>query len=188
MTCHEYIGIHISSEARSPRPAPASGEDSGVSVLAYWRLFGADDFTPGRRARVRNFVERAAIIDEPRWKEAARGDGAAAIGIAISRRPAVVPDLRFDVAMTAVLHCALRGDAAAAVVLAGTVRRYGDRPRSAAVAAMWDNANRILDAEQRGPSAPRAEPSEATGRAMIIQYLNDLHIGVAAAADDGGRA
>jgi len=41
---------------------------------------------------------------------------------------------------------ALRGDAAAAVVLAGTVRRTATDPRSAAVAAMWDNANRILDA------------------------------------------
>ena len=80
MTYDEYIGIHISSDARSLGPMPVSGEDPGVSVLAYWRLFGADDFTPGRRARVRNFVERAAIVDEPRWKEAARGDGAAAIG------------------------------------------------------------------------------------------------------------
>ena len=36
------------------------GVDGGGSVA---ELFGADDFTPGRRARVRNFVERAAIVE-----------------------------------------------------------------------------------------------------------------------------
>jgi hypothetical protein len=42
--------VQIFSEARSPRPAPASGEDPGVSVLAYWRLFGADDFAGSKGA------------------------------------------------------------------------------------------------------------------------------------------
>ena len=83
---------------------PRRSTDDAVSVLRFWCLFAPDEFTDARRARVEAFVTKAAIPDR-RWPQAAAGDAAAAIGIALSRQVSVYPDLRFDVAMTAVLFC-----------------------------------------------------------------------------------
>lgn len=112
----------------SPPPAP----DARVSVLVFWRCFAADQFTAERRTRVEAFVVRAAIAD-PRWRLAASGDAAAAIGIALSRYSRL-PDVAFDVAATAVLLCALRGDPAARVVLAAIMRNHRVSER---IAASW---------------------------------------------------
>lgn len=102
----------------SPPPAP----DDRISVLGFWCCFAADEFTVERRTRVEAFVVRAAIAD-PRWRLAASGDAAAAIGIALSRYTNY-PDVAFDVAATAVLLCALRGDPAARVVLGAMLRNH----------------------------------------------------------------
>lgn len=102
----------------SPPPAP----DARVSVLAFWRCFSSDEFSTERRTRVEAFVVRAAIAD-PRWRRAASGDAAAAIGIALSRYTNF-SDVAFDVAATAVLLCALRGDPAARVVLGAMLRNH----------------------------------------------------------------
>jgi hypothetical protein len=112
-----------------PPPAP----DAGISVLVFWRRFGADSFTAARRARVDAFVTKAVIAD-PRWPAAAAGDAAAAIGIALSQHATRFPDLQFDVAMTAVLLCGLNGDPAARVVLAAMLRNRRVPER---IAASW---------------------------------------------------
>jgi hypothetical protein len=116
--------------------SPPHEADAARSVLVFWRSFAADEFGAARRARVGAFVTRAAIADA-RWRLAAAGDAASAIGIALSRRSTVFPDLRFDVGMTAVLYCALQGDAAARVVLASMVRGHGDRITQDRIAASW---------------------------------------------------
>jgi hypothetical protein len=113
----------------SPPPAP----DARVSVLAFWRCFAFDEFTAERRARVEAFVTRAVIAD-PRWRLAAAGDAASAIGIALSRHTRFLPDLAFDVAATAVLFCALRGDPAARVVLGAMIRNHCVRE---SIASSW---------------------------------------------------
>ena len=112
----------------STPPAP----DATVSVLVFWRCFAFDEFTAERRARVEAFVTRAAIAD-PRWPLAAAGDAAAAIAIALSRYSRF-PDLAFDVAATAVLLCALRGDPAARVVLSAMLRNHRAIDR---IASSW---------------------------------------------------
>jgi len=58
-------------------------------------------------ARLREGVPRLAFV-----LCGAGISASAQVGIALSRRGTVFPDLRFDVGMTSVLFCALRGDAA----------------------------------------------------------------------------
>jgi hypothetical protein len=122
-----------SSNLLHASPPPAA------SVLLFWRCFGSGELTAVRRARVEAFVTKAAIADR-RWPLAAAGNAAAAIGIALSRHDRILPDLQFDVAMTAVLFCALRGDPAARVVLAAMVRHHGGDRVSERVAASWTAA------------------------------------------------
>jgi hypothetical protein len=74
--------------------------------------------------RLRTALVCKTLPGEPDWKYAIQGDAAAAIGIAVrqlqSRR---ITDPEIDLALSAVLACAISGDAASAVVVSSALRR-----------------------------------------------------------------
>jgi uncharacterized Rossmann fold enzyme len=88
-----------------------------------WRTIPADAFDEHRRLQVLGHVaEYLTTIKE--WKEALAGDAACAVRIALQMR---IPDDHIcypvDARMTLLLHCALNGSAAAALVLAHLLRK-----------------------------------------------------------------
>jgi hypothetical protein len=74
--------------------------------------------------RLRTLLVSTELPGEPGWKHAIQGDAGIAIGIAVrqlqSRR---ITDPEIDLALSAVLACAISGDPAAAVVLSSALRR-----------------------------------------------------------------
>jgi hypothetical protein len=88
-----------------------------------WRTIPADAFDEHRRLQVLGHVgEYMTTIKE--WKEALAGDAACAVRIALRMQ---IPGERIsypvDARMTLLLHCALNGSAAAALILAHLLRR-----------------------------------------------------------------
>lgn len=121
----------------------SSNAPLSISPLAWWRNLCAPAFTPEHATALRQRLVRAKIPGAHRFRDASRGDAAAAIGIALRllRDPEVNPD-RLDVALSAVQLCALNGDWAARDVLVLALRRSGD-PASALIAESWRRAPAI---------------------------------------------
>ncbi|MEH2480193.1 hypothetical protein V1282_003550 [Nitrobacteraceae bacterium AZCC 2146] len=111
----------------------------GKATLSWWRLRSAYTFTDACPARLRQALAGMSLIAEPRWEAAVDGDAASAIGIAL---PAIGDDsydgAYLDLAMSAVLLCALNGSAASALVLSHALRRStSGRITWQAPAAAW---------------------------------------------------
>jgi hypothetical protein len=103
-----------------------------------WRTIPADAFDEHRRLQVLGHVgEYLTTIKE--WKEAIAGDAACAVRIALQIH---IPDDRIsypvDARMTLLLHCALNGSAAAALVLAHLLRKMPlDNAHKNQLATSW---------------------------------------------------
>jgi hypothetical protein len=95
--------------------------------LHYWRYHLASDYDGGTLRRMRGHLAKLDFPAEERWRDAATGDAAAAIGIAFGLRSARVPRPDFDAAMTALAVCAARGSDAARAVIARVLRSLPDR-------------------------------------------------------------
>jgi hypothetical protein len=96
---------------------PLTAEDA--PPIAWWRMLPSGLFHDVECLLMQTTLDRLVAMKEDRkWSEALRGDATAAVGIAISAMPIKETVLETDVTMTAVLHCALSGDATAALVLA----------------------------------------------------------------------
>src|SRR5579871_6088508 len=86
--------------------------------LSWWRTRRAEDFKRSDVAIARSVLTRSAILGEPHWHLGARGDTAVAIGVALrARRQSGENLVVVDVAMTAVLCCAVEGDTTAGLLL-----------------------------------------------------------------------
>ena len=124
---------------------PADG-DHGVPPLHWWRRLPAPAFTSGHVATIRRTVAGISIINEPCWPTAARGDPAAAVGVAlraIKRRRA--PSPCFDLVMSVLLRCAIEGSTTAALLLEYALSRMtAEDPACSAVAASWQTATVAL--------------------------------------------
>lgn len=124
-------------------PSSSSADDShGVLSLHWWRRLPAPAFTDMHVATIRKAIAGFSIINEPFWPAAARGNPAAAVGVAlraIKRRR--TSDPCFDLVMSALLRCAIEGSTTAALVLEyALVRMAANDPGCAAVAASWQAA------------------------------------------------
>ena len=87
--------------------------------IAWWRMLPSGLFHDDECLLMQTTLESSVVMKEDRkWSEALRGDATAAVGIAIAAMPIKETMLEIDVTMTAVLHCALSGNATAALVLA----------------------------------------------------------------------
>lgn len=132
------------------RPRSAPSQHRMVSPpSAYWRILREDEFDDAHRAEVSTFLNNEAPCGSPDWQKAIAGDAAAAIAIALQHPLDGFPNEQTDMAMTAVLYCALNGDAAAAVMIADVVRSIPNGRLSARIRTSWLAANIMRAAEAR---------------------------------------
>ena len=122
---------------KRPSPWPYKPEDS--SVLAWWRKLPSDLFQETERSVLFATLKQISMLHADEGVAAAlEGDAAASIGVALSLMPMEEIDLPADIALTALLRCALDRNAAAALVLA-QVLGLSDlgHPFATELAASW---------------------------------------------------
>jgi hypothetical protein len=148
-TNHEWRSSRKSEPATTSHP------------LGWWRTTLASGFDRSMRAAMRVALDKIEIFDEPRWRQAAAGDAASAVGLAIAARRDRLSPGRVDLAMTALALCASGGDAAACMVMSNFLRNHGSiTRRNARLANSWlvcafrSHANRnFRDGEDRQVAA-----------------------------------
>jgi len=102
---------------RGSSPWPPKADDT--PPLAWWRTLPSDAFGNVERLIVRATLESIDVLHGGDDCAAAmKGDPAATIGFAFSLMPINDMTLQVDIAMTALLRCALERNAAVALVLA----------------------------------------------------------------------
>ncbi|MBS0248401.1 MAG: hypothetical protein JSR61_17435 [Proteobacteria bacterium] len=143
-----------------PREMPPSeregscgpGALSPIPPLHWWRRLPADVFSPLHVCVIRRALSGISFLNEPHWCEAAKGDPAAAIGVALRvarRRGTTAPII--DLVMSAVLLAALSGDMSAILMLATMIKRTGGPAVRDDLIASWLN-----------PPAKTGNPTAAT--------------------------
>jgi hypothetical protein len=96
---------------------PFNAEDT--SPLAWWRTLPSDALRDAEHLLLPATLEGITVLHGgDKFTAALRGDAVAAIGVAFSLMPIEAMTLQVDIAMTALLRCALERNAAAALVLA----------------------------------------------------------------------
>lgn len=99
------------------RPWPFTRESS--PPLAWWRTLPSDAFRDTERLLMQTTLEQIDVLNSgDDFRAALAGDPSAAIDVAFSLMPVEAMTLTADIAMTALLRCALDRNAAAAIVLA----------------------------------------------------------------------
>jgi hypothetical protein len=118
MTCKPpLVAVATANGRRRPHDA--------VSPLQWWREDHSRRFAADV-ARLRQTLSSVALLGEQDWSAAVRGDPPAAVRAAlrVGSGCAGPPDWRLDCAGSAVLLCAIAGNAAAATALAHLRRRF----------------------------------------------------------------
>jgi hypothetical protein len=95
------------------------------SPLTWWRTREPCTFSrPGIESkRLQALIRRRSILD-PDWPNAVKGDASAAIAVAIRQlKKHVICAEEIDLALSAVLTCALKGDVTSPIVLSSALRR-----------------------------------------------------------------
>jgi hypothetical protein len=109
---------------------------------ASWRTFRALDFTFHDLKSVRALLAKTTLLGQPKWAAAAGGDGPAAVAVAISFIPAAKITPALDIAMTALIACAIEGDPGAAIVASNILRHLPDAtPCHHQIATSWFVSN-----------------------------------------------
>jgi len=127
----------MSVTLESARPWPFKAED--LSPLAWWRTLPSKAFGEAERLILLETLEPIAVLhDGNDFAAALDGEPSAAIGVALSLMPIKEVTLQADIAMTALLLCAVERDAAAALVLA-QITGLTDlgHPHAIKLAASW---------------------------------------------------
>lgn len=138
--------------------APSSlhaGGNHGVPSLHWWRRLPAPAFTDMHVATIRKAIAGFSIINEPFWPAAARGNPAAAVGVALRAiKHRRTSDPCFDLVVSALLRCAIEGSTTAALVLEyALVRMAAKDPACSAIAASWQAATVALQARHASMGA-----------------------------------
>jgi hypothetical protein len=107
----------------------------------FWRTLAETDFDEARKAEVRAALRGTAPLNTEQWRAAARGDAPAAIGLALGILGDDARRHQLDVAMTAVLGCALAGDPAARIILSHALRTVSHDANNVRLATSWLVAN-----------------------------------------------
>jgi hypothetical protein len=102
---------------------------------------------------MRASVAGSDLLREARWSAAAKGDPAAAVGLALELGPGAFGRPEFDVAMTSLALCAHGGDPAARLALRHLLGRLpGAGPAETLIADSWCGyASARGDRGQDGP-------------------------------------
>ena len=157
------VTVIDSLAADDARWLPLGGERSwpfkadSTPPLAWWRTLPLDALGDAERLFLSATLEEIAVLDGgDDFANALKGDPAAAIGAAFSLMPINEVTLQADIAMTALLRCAVERNAAAALVMA-QVTGLTDlgHPYAVELAASWlahgrrfsDNPRKFREAE-----------------------------------------
>jgi hypothetical protein len=175
------LKTHASGE-RTRRPTPPAQRDfvarAGRNVpvgicfphpLSWWRTRRAQEFRHVDITIARAMLNRSAIVGEPHWHLGARGDKAVAIGVAVRvQRRSGNNQVLIDVAMTAVLCCALEGDLASALLLSGTLKRLAAScPHCEELSNSW-----LTETSENQRRCESVNHSENWRAALISRYPN----------------
>lgn len=148
--------ISLTSQS-DPSPWPLNFND--VTPLEWWRTMPADRFTDAKANILCNTLTSISVASEPNWLAALDDNGPTSVAIAISAMPIDKISLSVDLALSALLLTALRGNAAARFVLSHILRRAPlNHPFGENLAASWRTSS----------TAP------ARGRRLIKGGLSDI--------------
>jgi hypothetical protein len=112
------------------------GKSDTEHALDYWRTLSALDFGPTEIEEVETCVRSISSTIKD-WREAVRGDAAAAIRLVLPQNPPERVTFKVDLAMT-VLLCRAFDNAAAALVLSQKLRSMPlDRSHRNRLATSW---------------------------------------------------
>lgn len=158
--------------APADRPWPLRSQDA--NPLAWWRWLPSHKLRDAEVLLIDAALERIVVLRTSEDLRAAlRGDAAAAIAAAFSLLPIEELKPEADIAMTALLRCALNGNPAAALALACILGRTDlTHPFATELAASWHANN--------SPYRARFSVEEAALTEAIHEYF--------AAAEEGSRA
>lgn len=113
-----------------------------VHPLTLWRTLDAQRFSSGDVKALRALLARTSLLGQPKWADAASGDAPAAVAIAVSFIPVDKMTLPLDLAMTALIACAIEGDPGAAIVVSNILPHLPSAsPRHHEIAASWFVSN-----------------------------------------------
>ena len=130
--------VSIHKRKRIDASAASRAEDPSARCLIWWRSKLAGEFDADALQTMRSSLSEIAIIGEDRWRDAAAGDAAAAIGIVYGLKRGPTHGGIFDAGMTALALAAGMGDAAACLVLATVLRGVpGAGTAEASIATTW---------------------------------------------------
>jgi hypothetical protein len=121
------------------RKTSADGSEPAThATMAWWRTMSAKRLGPPSAEPLREALATIAILGEPAWPAAVRGDPSAAIGLALRLNPQRSTNAAYDLVMTAVAACAAEGNDAACLVMSHILgRRPGATLREARLATGW---------------------------------------------------
>jgi len=110
-----------------------------ASPLHWWRMRGPRSLRRSDVRILRGHLLCTEAMNDPDWFRAATGDAAAAIGVAMRTMHATgMTNPSVDVALSAVLCCALEGDPATpAVIRSALNRRSRFDPRCSELSRIW---------------------------------------------------
>jgi hypothetical protein len=150
----------------SSRPWPIRAEDN--SPLAWWRTLPSEAIGEAERFQLCATLKQINLLHgDDDFAAALKGDSSAAIGVAFTLMPIDEMSLRTDIAMSALLRCAVERNAAAALVLA-QIAGLTDlgHPYAIEIAASWLACG-------RHSSEDRCKFSEA--EAVLLTAFRERH-------------
>ena len=106
-----------SKSNHAPKTSAAGSEPIMRTPMAWWRTMSAKRLGPPCAKPLREALATIAILGEPAWPAAVRGDPSAAIGLALRLNPQRSTNAAYDLVMTAVAACAAEGNDAACLVM-----------------------------------------------------------------------
>ena len=105
--------------------------------LTWWRTIRAESFSSAAAVALRRAMANIAILGEPTWHEAAKGDAAAAVRLALRLHSGTSPMI-YDLVMTAVAACAADDNATACLIMPEALRQTPGAGRTEArLATSW---------------------------------------------------
>lgn len=150
------------SAPREPSSSPFGPTD--VTPLEWWRTMPADHLGHAQRQFLGKTLDKVRLMQDRRWLSAMHGDVAASIAVAVATLPIDQITLEVDLAMTALMLCALDRSAGAALVLAHMLRHAPlDHPLAQELSASWLalDPRRALNAK-KAPARRRLNSNIAT--------------------------
>jgi len=110
-----------------------------TSPLSWWRTRPPGEFTRKDSAALRWALLGKQINDEASWRDAATGEVTAAIRVVVGRlkkREITHPEI--DLALTAMLACAVDGDVTSGILISSALRRRSEvDPHCRSLSDLW---------------------------------------------------